>query len=203
MTAPAPVSPANMITVDELCNRFAGPGRDVAWDRIYPPFARRYREALAFCVAEGAHFYATCGTRTYAQQTALFLKGWKTPGPHAGEPNYPPLGLRVTRARAGESDHNFGIAIDSTRDKDLDKAGLQPDWNIENYEPLARNAKRVGLVSLFYSAKFREGPHVALDLESKGLNRRLLRVEFERRGLFDVQAGLADVWRFLDRHGPW
>lgn len=199
MAAPAPMT----VTVDELCGRFAGPGKDVDYAILYPPLVRKYRQGLAFCLAENAHFYATCGTRSYPRQMVEFLKGRKTPGPHAGEPNYPALGLTVTKARPGESDHNFGVAIDSTRDGDLKRAGLQPDWDLKDYEPLARNMKRVGLVSLFYSAEFREGPHVALDYESRGLTRHLLRAEFERRGNHDMRAGLEDVFALLDRHGPW
>lgn len=40
------------------------------------------------------------GTRTYAQQDALFAKGRTAPGP------------RVTNAKGGQSNHNFGIAWD-------------------------------------------------------------------------------------------
>lgn len=197
-----------MTSIDELCNRFAGPDPKTGvvvldWDLIYPPVQRLYRQALEACQAEGAEFYATCGTRTYKQQTALYLQGRNTPGPRAGEPNYPKLGLTVTRARAGESDHNFGIAIDSTRDSDLSRRGLQPDWNIEHYEPLARAAVKCGLTALFYSATFREGPHVALNIEAKGLTRHLLRREFEKRGLYDQRLGLKDVFAYLDSYGPW
>lgn len=191
------------VTVDDLCNRFAGPGKDVDWSLIYPPVQRLWRQGAQFCLAEGSHVYATCGTRSYDRQAIEFMKGRKSAGPYAGEPNYPPLGLTVTRARAGESDHNFGIALDGTADKDLDKPGLQPDWDIKHYEPYARNMQRVGLKALYYSPTFREGPHVALDIESRGLSRRLLRVEFEKRGKLDLRAGLADVWALLDHHGPW
>ncbi len=189
--------------VDELCNRFAGPGKAVQWDLVYPPVQALYRAALAECKKEGADYYATCGTRTYQQQTALYLQGRNTPGPHAGEEHYPEKGLTVTKSRPGESAHNFGIAVDSTRDADLTRAGLQPDWKLEDYEILARHAKKQGLHSLFYSAEFREGPHCELDLESRGLTKRLLRMEFERRGFHDLKAGLADAWALLDRHGPW
>jgi hypothetical protein len=41
-----------------------------------------------------------CGTRTYADQTALYAQGRTTPGPI------------VTDAPAGYSNHNFGIAFD-------------------------------------------------------------------------------------------
>lgn len=194
------------VSVDELCNRFA-----IDWTKIYPAVQRKYREALEICQREGAatgalapaDFYATCGTRSYQEQTALFLQGRRTPGPHAGGAHYPALGLTFTKARAGESDHNFGLALDSTRDGDLVRAGLQPDWNIAHYEILARAGKQVGLHSLYYDPEFREGPHLALDLEAKGLTRHLVRVEFERRGLYDPKAGLADVFAYLDRFGPW
>jgi hypothetical protein len=208
--AAASAPPAYTATpVDELCNRFVGKINPdtgevgVDWNLVYPPMQRKYREALLFCQLEQAEFYATCGTRSYGGQTKLFLKGRRTPGPHAGEVNYPALGLSVTKARAGESSHNFGIAIDSTRDGDLHRIGLQPDFNIAHYEVLARAGKRVGLHSLFYDPEFREGPHLELDLEAKGLTRNLLRIEFEKRGLFDTKAGLADVFLFLDRFGPW
>ncbi len=200
------------VPVEELCNRFAGPGKDLSWDLVYPPVQVLYRRAVEAAAndpstrtstAQGAHYYATCGTRTYQQQMALYLQGRNTPGPHAGEAHYPALGLTVTKARPGESEHNFGIAIDSTRDNDLSRAGLQPDWKLEDYEPLARHAKKNKLKSLFYSADFREGPHLSLPIEERGLTLRLLRIEFERRGFYDQRAGLADVWALLDRHGPW
>jgi peptidoglycan L-alanyl-D-glutamate endopeptidase CwlK len=41
-----------------------------------------------------------CGTRTYAEQTALYAQGRTAPGPI------------VTDAPAGYSNHNFGIAFD-------------------------------------------------------------------------------------------
>lgn len=40
------------------------------------------------------------GTRTFAEQEALFAKGRTAPGP------------RVTNARGGFSNHNYGIAVD-------------------------------------------------------------------------------------------
>lgn len=213
MTAAAPAfhepPPYNPTPIDDLCNRFEGKidpqtgAVALDWSLVYPPVQRKYREALVFCQLERAEFYATCGTRFYPSQTKLFLIGRRTPGPHAGEPNYPPLGLTVTKARAGESDHNFGIGLDSTRDGDLERRGLQPDWNLAHYEPLARAGQRVGLKSLYYDAEFREGPHLALDIEAKGLTRHLLRIEFEKRGLYDAKAGLADVFKLLDRYGPW
>jgi peptidoglycan L-alanyl-D-glutamate endopeptidase CwlK len=41
-----------------------------------------------------------CGTRTWAEQDALYAKGRTTPGPI------------VTKARGGQSNHNFSIAFD-------------------------------------------------------------------------------------------
>jgi len=57
----------------------------------------RRRVAVA---AKGAEARIISGTRTYAEQDALFAKGRSIKGP------------RVTNARAGYSDHNFGVAWD-------------------------------------------------------------------------------------------
>jgi peptidoglycan L-alanyl-D-glutamate endopeptidase CwlK len=52
--------------------------------------------------SNGLHWVITSGTRTYAQQHQLWLKGRGLPGPI------------VTNAPAGYSNHNFGIACDAT-----------------------------------------------------------------------------------------
>ena len=50
--------------------------------------------------AKGVEVKIISGTRTYAEQNALYAKGRTTPGP------------RVTNARGGYSNHNFGVAFD-------------------------------------------------------------------------------------------
>jgi peptidoglycan L-alanyl-D-glutamate endopeptidase CwlK len=62
---------------------------------------RAAREFLARVLEGGVRARIISGTRTYAEQDALFRKG------RFGDP-----GPRVTNARGGQSNHNFGIAWD-------------------------------------------------------------------------------------------
>ena len=67
------------------------------------PAQQQVREFMAELSAAGFEFTVKIlsGTRTYAQQNAIFAKGrFGNPGP------------RVTNARGGFSNHNFGIAWD-------------------------------------------------------------------------------------------
>jgi peptidoglycan L-alanyl-D-glutamate endopeptidase CwlK len=62
---------------------------------------RQARDCLARLVDSGAIARIISGTRTYAEQDALFRRGRNgVPGP------------RVTNARGGQSNHNFGVAWD-------------------------------------------------------------------------------------------
>lgn len=62
---------------------------------------RRAREFLARVLDAGVLARIISGTRSYAEQNALFTKGrFGNPGP------------KVTNARGGQSNHNFGIAWD-------------------------------------------------------------------------------------------
>lgn len=63
------------------------------------PFARGLIEK---CTNQGITIKVTSGTRSFAEQDALFAKGRTKPG------------KIVTNARGGFSNHNFGIAFDVT-----------------------------------------------------------------------------------------
>ena len=63
--------------------------------------ARRHLQLLQkHLPLTGSCFHILSGTRTYAEQEALFAQGRSAPGPV------------VTRARGGQSNHNFGLAWD-------------------------------------------------------------------------------------------
>lgn len=62
------------------------------------PFARALVQKAA---ANGIEIKVISGLRTYAEQDALYAKGRTVPGTKV-----------VTNARAGHSNHNFGIAFD-------------------------------------------------------------------------------------------
>lgn len=160
---------------------------------LYLPFRDRYLECLVACHERGFDYYAISGTRLDPEQDALFAIGrTKT----ADGTWIVDLKKIVTRAKAGESDHSFGVGADSSMDKDLDRAGLQPSWAFPDYQVLAEEARRLGLNALYWSTSFREGPHVGLDLKKYGVTHAQLR-------RLQEQGGMPAVWDFLDTVGPW
>lgn len=80
---------------------------------------RRWFLAQAIPAAEemGLTVKIICGTRTFAEQAALYAKGRTAPGP------------RVTNAKPGSSFHNYGCAIDVC----LFTASGQPTWDDSLY----------------------------------------------------------------------
>lgn len=147
--------------------------------KLYPPFLAAVMAMLDEALAQGASYWAVSGFRSYAEQTQLFDQGRTTPG------------KVVTRAKAGQSAHNFGIAVDLCRDGVLDRAGLQPDYKPESYELLATLAPRHGLV-WGGSWRFRDNPHVQLPNYVNLPQLEPLREAYER-------AGLLAVFQYLDQ----
>lgn len=156
----------------------------VNWDLIYPPFMEKCFQLAATCREKGADYYAISGTRTFPEQAKLYFQGRTTPG------------KIVTNARPGQSAHNYGIAVDWCRDENAEKAGLQPAWDLTDYDVLAETAKAAGLDAARYWRTFREGPHVQLDLGAKGLTLAALKLAHDR-------GGMPAVWKLLDSKGPW
>lgn len=146
-------------------------------DRLYPPFLDRMLEMVAQCRARGADYFAICGHRTYTEQDALYAKGRTEKGPV------------VTNARAGESFHNFGLAVDFCRDGLVDRRGLQPDWRPESYLILGEEAAGQGLEWAGRWKRFKEYPHVQWSVPPATFLK--VRHEFER-------AGLKAAWKVLD-----
>lgn len=81
---------------------------------FYPPCAEKVRAAEAqFFAKTGHHFVVTFGTRTAAQQHALFLQG-----------------PSVTKADAGHSSHNFGMAVDVAPNHNAGDCAFAPDFTV-------------------------------------------------------------------------
>jgi peptidoglycan L-alanyl-D-glutamate endopeptidase CwlK len=106
----------------------------ISLDQLYLPFVEILLDVMAACRARGADYFAISGYRSDAEQMVLWCQGRTTPG------------TIVTGARAGESAHNYGIAVDFCRDGVLDRRGLQPDYRPESYVILGEEARRAGLV---------------------------------------------------------
>ena len=72
--------------------------------KAQPLFAPFIEAAEALAATLGCEYIAISGNRTFAEQDKLFEKGR----------TIPPIGKAhiVTNARGGQSNHNFGIALD-------------------------------------------------------------------------------------------
>lgn len=89
------------------------------------PYARALIQKAA---AKGWKFVITSGSRTYAEQDELYAQSRTKPGP------------KVTNARGGYSNHNFGIAFDVTL-----FSGKTPVWESPLYTSIAVIAEDMGL----------------------------------------------------------
>jgi peptidoglycan LD-endopeptidase CwlK len=145
---------------------------------VYPPLMALVMKLLENCEARGIRYYAISGLRSHAEQNALYAQGRTAPG------------KVVTKAKGGESFHNFGLAVDFCRDKDMTRAGLQPDWDKASYAMLAEEAQKLGLEAGLYW-KFVDAPHIQLKIAAHGIDLRKLQTHY-------ATGGLPGVWKFLD-----
>lgn len=85
--------PANAIDVADARSE-----RNIA--TLFPEVQPLARALVQKAALSGIHIKVISGLRTYAEQDALYAQGRTKPGP------------KVTNARGGYSNHNFGIAFD-------------------------------------------------------------------------------------------
>lgn len=137
-------------------------------DLLYPPFLEALLEVLASCRQQGTDYWATRGYATYPEQMALWCRGRTQEGPI------------VTRAKPGQSFHNFGLAVDLCPDQLVLVPKLQPDWRPQAFEPLGPACFAHGLE---WGGKWArpDRPHVQWPLPQGGLT--LVRAAFEADGL--------------------
>lgn len=98
--------------------------------------------------AKGLDVLITCTYRSPAEQDALYAQGRTKPGPI------------VTQARAGESMHNVGLAIDF-----VPKIDGRVTWNDQSklWEVIARLAQGIDSRVVWggdWSARIRDRPHL-------------------------------------------
>ena len=149
---------------------------------LYPPFYAKYRQLLDNCVKLGAIYYATNGLRSYEEQAKLYSYGRTDKS----------RGI-VTKAPPGYSAHQYGIAVDACRDGDPGKAGLQPAWDIKEYEILAKEAKKLDLDAAYFWQNFKEGPHVQADIKRFGITWPILIELYKKQGI-------SGVWKLFDKY---
>lgn len=113
---------------------------------VHPKLADKVQEIFLDLAAKGFTYEVVQGLRTYAEQDKLFAQGRTAPG------------NIVTKARGGESNHNFGLAVDVCpyRNGKL-------DWNYRaGFLALDAAAEKAGLNWGGDWKKFLDLPHLEL-----------------------------------------
>jgi peptidoglycan LD-endopeptidase CwlK len=85
--------------------------------KLHPAIRERARSFIAAAAQQGIFLRITDGVRTFDEQSALYAKGRTEPG------------SIVTNANAGESYHNYGLAIDVVEIKDGKGLYENPNWD--------------------------------------------------------------------------
>lgn len=127
--------------------------KEKVWDllsesRIYtlhPKVRDKAREFINKAEKQGIKLRITSAQRTYAEQDALYAQG-RTKG-----------GSIVTNAKAGESSHNFGTAIDV-----VPIVNGNADWNTD-WNKIATIGKSVGFVWGGDWTSFKDKPHFEMN----------------------------------------
>lgn len=146
-------------------------------DQVHPELALRVRTLIILLGHNDLPYAAFAGNRSWPQQDALYAQGRTRPG------------KIVTRARGGESEHNYGLAVDLAEDGDLTREGMQWSWaKLTDYLKIGSFAKMVGLEWGGLWKSFKDYPHVQLTC---GLTIPNLQ-ELHARG------GLPQVWAHVN-----
>ena len=121
---------------------------------LEPVFASRVRKLLDYMAAQGVPVLITQGLRTWEEQHALWLKGRRPDGTVVSKHDV------VTKADAGHSHHNYGLAVDLCPDNTY-LANLQLDWNLEHpaWKLLLEAAPRFELAEGRNWPSFPDNPH--------------------------------------------
>lgn len=110
--------------------------------------ARKFMAAVVPAMAAyGLTVKITSGTRSYAEQDALYAQGRSKSGPI------------VTNAPAGYSNHNFGVAWDIT----LFRADGSPLWESPHYGECATIGVQQGLDCGAFWKTLKDEPHYAVN----------------------------------------
>ena len=116
---------------------------------LHPDIRNKVIEFIDEAERQGINLRITSGLRTYAEQDKLYAQGRTTDGPI------------VTNAKGGESNHNFGTAIDVVEIKN-GKADWNCDWNA-----IAKIAKSFGFAWGGDWKTFKDKPHFEMTFGNK------------------------------------
>jgi peptidoglycan LD-endopeptidase CwlK len=142
-------------------------------EKVHPELKKRITKLLNNLAKKSLDVRVVQGLRTFAEQDALFAQGRTKPG------------KRVTNAKGGQSNHNYGLAVDMAPFK----AG-QPDWNnIAGFKTIGSEAKKLGLEWGGDWKKLVDMPHVQLP----GLSVKECFALFQRGGIDAVFERMCEI----------
>lgn len=156
--------------------------RRIDLDLLYPPFLAKLLDVIAACNARGHVYHALRGYDTYGAQMALWAQGRTKPG------------KVVTNAKGGQSQHNFGLAVDFVAVVDG-----KLTWEPKAYDVLVEEVEKAGLHS---GRVYKDLPHVGWPgwvngAELKPLDEKWRSTD-DALGTLDR---LRQVWNVVDQKG--
>lgn len=114
---------------EEIYFKMIDPRSEKAILTLLPEVRPAARQLVENAAKAGIFIKITSGTRTYAEQQALYDQGRSKPG------------KIVTNAKPGSSWHNHGVALDVTIFN-----GSQPVWESPDYARVGKIGKALGFV---------------------------------------------------------
>lgn len=137
LPAPPASDPAPDVSNDQAP---VGPRSEANIETLHPKVRPLARALINRARSNGITIIITSGTRTYAEQDALFRQ------PNDGRDNdgdgrVDESDEQVTKAPAGHSNHNFGLAFDVT----IFSNG-KPVWESDDYAAVGKMGRELGLV---------------------------------------------------------
>lgn len=153
------------------------PSSEKRLQQVHPALAAAVRGLIADLGSRGIVVEVVQGLRTFAEQDDLYAKGRTKPGPI------------VTQARGGESNHNFGLAVDL-----CPFTAEKPDWNasLSVWAAIGAAAEARGLEWGGQWKKFLDKPHVQLP-----------RMTVKECGRCFQEGGMAAVWASASQKCGW
>lgn len=135
--------------------------------KVHPKLAKGVTAIITALAAKGHTIEVVQGLRTFAEQDALFAQGRTKPGEI------------VTKAKGGQSNHNYGLAVDLAP-----FVGGKPQWKDNaGFIRIGAEAVKQGLEWGGSWKKFIDKPHVQIPGLTVGQCSALFK-----------KGGLANVW---------
>jgi peptidoglycan LD-endopeptidase CwlK len=139
-------------------------------NKVHPELAKRVTQIIVTLAAQGLTIEVVQGLRTFAEQDGLFEQGRSKPG------------QIVTKSKGGQSNHNYGLAVDLCPFVDG-----KPQWNDNpGFVRIGAEAVKLGLEWGGDWKKFIDKPHVQLP----GLSVSQCLALFNKGGLEKVWAAV-------------